>query len=190
MRGQATPIRHDHQRRVPKNTPTTIMPQRTRLPSYLQTLFHFRSARPSMASSGLGSDVSGNLSITINTWKLPDISSLHNVSRTGIRLTIDDANLFFLQGYPTHALALKRSKASQGQRPSPVVRRPSSKNGGAERDRTADPLLAKQVLSQLSYSPIFDALRIAPKGPARLPAAIEDREDKQTRETGRGHHER
>ena len=27
--------------------------------------------------------------------------------------------------------------------------------GGAERDRTADPLLAKQVLSQLSYSPNF-----------------------------------
>ena len=26
--------------------------------------------------------------------------------------------------------------------------------GGAERDRTADPLLAKQVLSQLSYSPV------------------------------------
>ncbi len=25
---------------------------------------------------------------------------------------------------------------------------------GAERDRTADPLLAKQVLSQLSYSPL------------------------------------
>ena len=25
--------------------------------------------------------------------------------------------------------------------------------GGARRDRTADPLLAKQVLSQLSYSP-------------------------------------
>ena len=33
---------------------------------------------------------------------------------------------------------------------------PSSRHqnlGGAERDRTADPLLAKQVLSQLSYSP-------------------------------------
>ncbi len=28
-----------------------------------------------------------------------------------------------------------------------------NENGGAERDRTADPLLAKQVLSQLSYSP-------------------------------------
>ena len=27
-------------------------------------------------------------------------------------------------------------------------------NGGGERDRTDDPLLAKQVLSQLSYTPI------------------------------------
>jgi hypothetical protein len=27
------------------------------------------------------------------------------------------------------------------------------KFGGADRDRTGDPLLAKQVLSQLSYSP-------------------------------------
>ena len=27
--------------------------------------------------------------------------------------------------------------------------------GGAERDRTADPLLAKQVLSQLSYTPVY-----------------------------------
>ncbi len=28
-------------------------------------------------------------------------------------------------------------------------------SGGARRDRTDDPLLAKQVLSQLSYGPIF-----------------------------------
>ena len=28
-------------------------------------------------------------------------------------------------------------------------------NGGGERDRTDDPLLAKQVLSQLSYTPMF-----------------------------------
>ena len=27
--------------------------------------------------------------------------------------------------------------------------------GGADRDRTDDPLLAKQVLSQLSYSPVL-----------------------------------
>ena len=30
---------------------------------------------------------------------------------------------------------------------------PIEKYGGAERDRTVDPLLAKQVLSQLSYRP-------------------------------------
>ena len=29
----------------------------------------------------------------------------------------------------------------------------NTKNGGASRDRTDDPLLAKQVLSQLSYGP-------------------------------------
>jgi hypothetical protein len=28
-------------------------------------------------------------------------------------------------------------------------------DGGGERDRTDDPLLAKQVLSQLSYTPFF-----------------------------------
>ena len=31
---------------------------------------------------------------------------------------------------------------------------PIENYGGAERDRTVDPLLAKQVLSQLSYSPL------------------------------------
>jgi hypothetical protein len=30
----------------------------------------------------------------------------------------------------------------------------NEKVGGADRDRTGDPLLAKQVLSQLSYSPL------------------------------------
>ena len=35
------------------------------------------------------------------------------------------------------------------------------RNGGAMRDRTADPLRARQVLSQLSYSPIFTCLFIA-----------------------------
>ena len=33
----------------------------------------------------------------------------------------------------------------------------NKKSGGAKRDRTADPLLAKQVLSQLSYSPVASA---------------------------------
>jgi len=37
----------------------------------------------------------------------------------------------------------------------PTFKQVSKKgSGGADRDRTGDPLLAKQVLSQLSYSPI------------------------------------
>ena len=49
-----------------------------------------------------------------------------------------------------------------------------NENGGAERDRTADPLLAKQVLSQLSYSPkIFTEKNFGPMnldsgGPKRI----------------------
>ena len=34
-----------------------------------------------------------------------------------------------------------------------------NQSGGADRDRTDDPLLAKQVLSQLSYSPIWGLRR-------------------------------
>jgi hypothetical protein len=66
-----------------------------KLPTYLQPLHCLGSARPSTALTGLGSDVSSNLSITLNTWKLPDISSLHNVIRTGIRLIRADANFYF-----------------------------------------------------------------------------------------------
>ena len=35
----------------------------------------------------------------------------------------------------------------------PKLRSDTKKSGGASRDRTDDPLLAKQVLSQLSYGP-------------------------------------
>ena len=38
--------------------------------------------------------------------------------------------------------------------------------GGDKRDRTADPLLAKQVLSQLSYTPISRVEN--PQGPSKL----------------------
>ena len=33
-----------------------------------------------------------------------------------------------------------------------------SGSGGEERDRTDDPLLAKQVLSQLSYTPVYSGM--------------------------------
>ena len=44
-------------------------------------------------------------------------------------------------------------------RPGDARARKDRKSGGASRDRTDDPLLAKQVLSQLSYGPVCrDAL--------------------------------
>ena len=39
--------------------------------------------------------------------------------------------------------------------------------GGDEEDRTPDPLLARQVLSQLSYTPIFQPFRLM-QGPRNL----------------------
>ena len=41
-------------------------------------------------------------------------------------------------------------------RPASRILRPRFPRGGDERVRTDDPLLAKQVLSQLSYTPILD----------------------------------
>ena len=51
---------------------------------------------------------------------------------------------------------------AQGKKASEVYYRAF---GGAERDRTADPLLAKQVLSQLSYSPNLHASLTKMVGP-------------------------
>ena len=114
-----------------------------------------------MVSLRLGSDVPGK---TQNTWKLPDISSLHNVSKTGTFITFDEgANLYFLQKdiryrrstCPYRPLGRRASwrAPSAGLRPRGQNQTIALAIGGAERDRTADPLLAKQVLSQLSYSP-------------------------------------
>jgi hypothetical protein len=54
-----------------------------------------------------------------------------------------------------HHSAIARPSQCEAPSEAFAVRRISheTKHGGAERDRTADPLLAKQVLSQLSYSP-------------------------------------
>ena len=43
-----------------------------------------------------------------------------------------------------------------------------AKFGGDKRDRTADPLLAKQVLSQLSYIPVSPGSESLLKGPSKL----------------------
>ena len=69
--------------------------------------------------------------------------------------------------WPTR-LALAKAKAFDTRQ------RQDKTTGGAERDRTADPLLAKQVLSQLSYSP--DTLRSSakPSNPSRHPTGLSE----------------
>ena len=53
-----------------------------------------------------------------------------------------------------------------------TIRRQRIKDGGADRDRTGDPLLAKQVLSQLSYSPIWvPAAKMVGLGRVELPTS-------------------
>jgi hypothetical protein len=52
----------------------------------------------------------------------------------------------------TRAEPAQRSASSRNRRSSPLSSK-TKKIGGADRDRTDDPLLAKQVLSQLSYAP-------------------------------------
>ena len=55
---------------------------------------------------------------------------------------------------PLPPLPVRPQQSEDAQtKDSKQARRPRPRIGGAERDRTADPLLAKQVLSQLSYSP-------------------------------------
>ena len=98
-----------------------------------------------------------------STWKPPDQSSLHNVDRTGIRPS-GRCKLYFLQRIFFGFMRSRAQRSTRGGEWSPTrlalakrTLRPFSLDtkciGGAERDRTADPLLAKQVLSQLSYSP-------------------------------------
>ena len=41
----------------------------------------------------------------------------------------------------------------------PAARKLLANHGGGERDRTDDPLRARQVLSQLSYTPVKPVLR-------------------------------
>ena len=150
---------------IPKDDQTTTT-QSDKLPSYLQFLHHIRPARPSMVSQELGSDALGK---TQNTWKPPDQSSLHNVCRTRISLSRCKTLFSSKDKFIAHApKALRGGRQTIGDAPcacelcSVTVSLNTNRFGGAERDRTADPLLAKQVLSQLSYSPISSIAWIAP----------------------------
>jgi hypothetical protein len=104
--------------------------QSDKLPSYLQSLHHIRPARPSMVSQELGSDASGQVPKHLEASRSIFSSQCMQNRHPSIRT---------MQTFTS----------------SKDIRQTTRQNGGAERDRTADPLLAKQVLSQLSYSPIF-----------------------------------
>ena len=60
------------------------------------------------------------------------------------------ARAFLLKVQPLRSQRLNLKQTSLDS----ISNMPIEKYGGAERDRTVDPLLAKQVLSQLSYSPL------------------------------------
>ena len=113
---------------------TTTMPQ-GKLPSYLQSLHHIRPARPSMVSLEPGSDVPNDL---IDQTK-----------------HLEASRSIFSSQCRQNTQSAKADRKTRFSSKDIVYRQVSTPKriGGAERDRTADPLLAKQVLSQLSYSP-------------------------------------
>ena len=115
--------------------------QSDKLPSYLQSLHHIRPARPSMVSQELGSDAgpkTQHLEASRSIFSSRYMQNRHQAKA--------DANFYFF----------KR------QLPIKTIQSRHHRFGGAERDRTADPLLAKQVLSQLSYSPISSITGASP----------------------------
>ena len=52
-----------------------------------------------------------------------------------------------------------------------MIRKRTVETGGASRDRTDDPLLAKQVLSQLSYGPVISLREMVGLGGLEPPAS-------------------
>ena len=117
--------------------------QSDKLPTYLQSLFRFRPARPFTTSLELGSDAGSKTQHLEASRSI--FSSRYMQNRHPAKA---DANFYFF----------KR------QLPIKTIQSRHHRFGGAERDRTADPLLAKQVLSQLSYSPISSITRIIRTG--------------------------
>lgn len=138
---------------------------RTSFPTYLQSLHQFRPTKPSQGFSGTG----------LGRFKPQGLKTpgsfqtylLFTMYSEQASVLTDDANFYFSRRIMFSPI----SSPIQADRPSAIIGRPVRSAaakprqrqhittpialaiGGAERDRTADPLLAKQVLSQLSYSP-------------------------------------
>ena len=78
------------------------------------------------------------------------------IAKTGAELRLSTALTADSRGHSA-AWMMDNEEGVDGHSGSAV----SAKAGGADRDRTDDPLLAKQVLSQLSYSPVVRLRRNA-----------------------------
>ena len=107
--------------------------QSDKLPTSCQSLLRIRPARPSTTSSEPALDTRDNPRYLEASRSIFSSRYLQNRHKT----KNGPCKPLFLQKDISHARH----------------HLPFGRVGGAERDRTADPLLAKQVLSQLSYSP-------------------------------------
>jgi hypothetical protein len=108
-----------------------------------QTLCFLRPARPSKASNGSGLKQSSPI--------LADRPRPPGSLQTCLLFTMFQNRHQAQTPMQTVIFSLRISLSSPPSSTPHVSCK--TQNGGAERDRTADPLLAKQVLSQLSYSP-------------------------------------
>jgi hypothetical protein len=129
--------------------------QSDKLPSYLRPLLRFQPARPSTISSGPGSDVSGlnpkHLEASRSIFSSQCMQNRHQ-AQSRCKLLLLQKTIFVALTNTGQRPVADRS-AARPERSAKGATASGQDNGGAERDRTADPLLAKQVLSQLSYSP-------------------------------------
>ncbi len=154
-RGQATPIQHRRSDES-QSLQTTTMPQ-DKLPSYIRLLFRFRSARPSTTSLEPASDASGqnpkHLEASRSIFSSRYMQNRHRQKRCKLCFSSEDKRRCSNHPPIQRIKRVADRSAARPERSARRARQRQDKYGGAERDRTADPLLAKQVLSQLSYSP-------------------------------------
>jgi hypothetical protein len=85
-----------------------------------------------------------------------DVAGYRNLNNDGVVLTPSIGQMLLFKGSAASCCAL----AISSRDPALAIAHPTSASckiplwsGGADRDRTGDLLLAKQALSQLSYSP-------------------------------------
>ena len=137
---------------------------RTSDPSYLQPLHQFRPTKPSHGFTRIGLGRFRHKPKTPGRFQTYLLFTMYSEQAS---VLANDANFYFFKRIFNSPI----NPPIQAGRPSAIIGRPvwsaaakprqrqditsptALAIGGAERDRTADPLLAKQVLSQLSYSP-------------------------------------